>query len=96
MAQGAPHGLRRGEVVHGYQIEAAEGLCRPAALGAAVPGSGSRAAETSARKRRKRRQRPPRWATVTRQVAAAVGADPAAVRRALATALQGERDRAGY
>ena len=39
------------------------------------------------------KRRPPRWATVARQVAAAVGAEPAAVRRALATALAAERER---
>ena len=39
------------------------------------------------------KHRPPRWATVARQVAAAVGAEPAAVRRALATALAAERER---
>ena len=39
------------------------------------------------------KRRAPRWATVARQVAAAVGAEPAAVRRALATALAAERER---
>ena len=39
------------------------------------------------------KRRPPRWATVARQVAAAIGADPAAVRAALATALAAERQR---
>ena len=39
------------------------------------------------------KRRPMRWATVARQVAAAVGAEPAAVRRALATALAAERER---
>ncbi|MDE0229986.1 MAG: hypothetical protein OXJ62_14135 [Spirochaetaceae bacterium] len=39
------------------------------------------------------RRRPPRWATVARAVAVAVGADPAAVRAALDTALAVERDR---
>ena len=39
------------------------------------------------------KRRTPRWATVARQVAAAVGADPAAVRRALATAIAAERQR---
>ena len=39
------------------------------------------------------KRRPPRWATVARQVAAAVGAEPAAVRVALATALAAERQR---
>ena len=41
------------------------------------------------------KRRPPRWATVARQVAAAVGADPAAVRAALAAALTAERQRSG-
>ena len=39
------------------------------------------------------KRRPPRWATVARQVAAAVGAEPAAVRAALAAALDAERER---
>ena len=39
------------------------------------------------------KRRAPRWATVARQVAAAVGADPAAVRAALAAALDAERQR---
>ena len=39
------------------------------------------------------KRRPPRWATVARQVAAAVGAEPAAVRAALAGALAAERQR---
>ena len=39
------------------------------------------------------KRRPPRWATVARQVAAAVGADPAAVRAALDAALDAERQR---
>ena len=39
------------------------------------------------------KRRPMRWATVARQVAAAVGADPAAVRAALAGALAAERQR---
>ena len=39
------------------------------------------------------KRRPPRWATVARQVAAAVGAEPAAVRAALAAALTAERQR---
>ena len=39
------------------------------------------------------KRRPPRWATVARQVAAAVGAEPAAVRVALAAALAAERER---
>ena len=39
------------------------------------------------------KRRPPRWATVARQVAAAVGAEPAAVRAALAAALTTERQR---
>ena len=38
-------------------------------------------------------RRPPRWATVARQVAAAVGAQPAAVRAALDAALTAERQR---
>ena len=39
------------------------------------------------------KRRPPRWATVARQVATAVGAEPAAVRAALAAALAAERQR---
>ena len=39
------------------------------------------------------KRRAPRWATVARQVAAAVGAEPAAVRAALAAALDAERQR---
>ena len=39
------------------------------------------------------KRRPPRWATVARQVAAAVGADPAAVRVALDAALAAEHRR---
>ena len=39
------------------------------------------------------KRRPPRWAAVARQVAAAVGADPAAVRAALDAALDAERQR---
>ena len=39
------------------------------------------------------KRRAPRWATVARQVAAAVGADPAAVRAALTAALDAERQR---
>ena len=39
------------------------------------------------------KRRPPRWATVARQVAATVGAEPAAVRAALAAALDAERQR---
>ena len=39
------------------------------------------------------KRRPPRWATLARQVAAALDADPAAVRAALATALAAERER---
>ena len=39
------------------------------------------------------KRRPPRWAAVARQVAAAVGADPAAVRAALDAALAAERER---
>ena len=40
---------------------------------------------------RRSRRRPPRWAKVAREVAEAVGADPAAVRTALADALDAER-----
>ena len=40
------------------------------------------------------KRRPMRWATVARQVAAAVEAEPAAVRAALAAALAAERERA--
>ena len=39
------------------------------------------------------KRRPPRWATVARAVAAELGANPGAVRRALATALAAERER---
>ena len=39
------------------------------------------------------RRRPPRWATVARQIAAAVGAEPGAVRAALNAALAAERQR---
>ena len=39
------------------------------------------------------KRRPPRWATVARAVAAELGAEPAAVRRALTTALAAERQR---
>ena len=42
---------------------------------------------------RRSRRRPPRWARVAAEVAAAVGADPGTVRRALDTALAAERDR---
>ena len=39
------------------------------------------------------KRRPMRWATVARQVAAALDADPAAVRAALDAALDAERSR---
>ena len=39
------------------------------------------------------KRHPPRWATVARQVAAAVGAEPSAVRAALDAALTAERQR---
>ena len=39
------------------------------------------------------KRRPTRWATVARQVAAELGADPAAVRAALTSALAAERGR---
>ena len=39
------------------------------------------------------KRRPTRWATVARQVAAELGAEPSAVRVALATALSAERQR---
>ena len=39
------------------------------------------------------KRRPPRWATVARAIARQLGADPAAVRAALDTALAAERQR---
>ena len=39
------------------------------------------------------KRRPPRWATVARAVAQAVGAEPAAVRAAFDAALDAERQR---